>query len=502
MNVIITESPVLTVNVDEIEHVNCNGDTTGSITVTASGGAVPYSYSWSNGDTTASNNHLSSGDYVLTLTDANGCIAVIDTSITEPPAIKIEFINITHVFCYGGNNGSTTLHVTGGTPPYTYTWDPSVSTDTIASGLKVGNYTVMVGDSNNCEESASITISEPDSLIVLISGPATVCERENAVLTATVIGGTSPYSYTWTPGTMNTSAVTVSPEETTTYTVTITDLNGCTTISEEQTLVVNVLPVVLFNADTSTGCSPLCVLFSNNSPNYMDATWDFGGGKTETGAEITRCYPDPGVYTVTLTVTDSNGCSNSRTAPDLIKVYSNPEADFTITPPDVAPVSSEVHFNNQSIGTTNWFWNFGDVLKSTSTLKNPAFIYVNIGTYTVSLTVTNNEGCMDSVSHTITIEPEFSLYIPNSFTPGNDGINDFFAPKGAEFESFEMEIYNRWGERIYYTALPNLSREEGLWNGTVNGKDSAPEGVYVYKIQVKDFKGKTHYFLGNVTLIK
>ena len=105
-------------------------------------------------------------------------------------------------------------------------------------------------------------------------------------------------------------------------------------------------------------------------------------------------------------------------------------------------------FNDQSTSADQWLWNFGDFLNSASILRDPAFIYTELGEYIVKLTVSNNEGCIDTISQTIVIEPEFTLYIPNAFTPDNDGVNDFFTPTGIEFNYFEMEIYNAGGKRF------------------------------------------------------
>ena len=315
-------------------------------------------------------------------------------------------------------------------------------------------------------------------------------------------GGTAPYSFTWNPGGMTGSSVIVSPGTTTAYTVTVTDANNCTATAQESEIHVYALPNVTFTANPKSGCAPLCVSFNNTTPNSIAVQWLFGDGQGTSGPEALYCYPLAGNYNITLNATDSNGCSNLLTIPDLIKVFPNPVADFTMTPPNAAPVSSPVLFNDGSTGSSHWLWNFGDLLNNTSSLKNPTFIYSGLGSYTINLIVTSNEGCTDTISKEIIIIPEFTIYIPNAFTPDGDGINDFFGPQGVEFYDFEMEIYNRWGE-----ALPNSSpqlrgEEEGLWDGTINGKDSAPEGVYVYKIRVKDFKGENHYYVGNVTLIR
>ena len=495
----ITEPSVLSAIVSNISHVSCYGSNTGAINITVSGGTEGYSYLWSNSATTKDISDLGTGTYSLTVTDNNGCVTSITDTVTGPEALSLVFTNVNHLSCKGDANGTATVNVSGGVPPYTYAWSPTGNTNAVNTGLSAGTYTVEVMDANNCRQSASVTINEPDSIVVAVIEDVTVCEGENAILSASATGGTAPYTYTWNPGTLNGSPITLSPSNDITYTVIVTDQNNCTGAPQSVNVFVNPIPVISFTADPESGCAPLCVLLSNQTPNTGTANWSFGDGQVGTGSVITHCYPLAGIYSVSLIVTDNNGCTNSLSTPDLINVFPNPIADFTMTPPISATVSTPVLFNDKSTGGDHWFWNFGDILNSVSTLQSPVFTYPALGSFIVNLRVTNKEGCADTASHTIIIEPEFTLYIPNAFTPDGDGINDFFVPKGAEFDSFEMEIYNRWGEKV---AHPNPSRGEGLWDGTINGEAKAPQGVYIYKIWVKDFKGEMHYYVGNVTLIR
>ena len=481
------------------QNVSCFGGADGQIIVNVSGGDIPYAYSWSpavSSNDTAAN--LSAGIYDFTVSDSEGCSHSQTFTITDPESITatIESINVS---CNGGSDGAAIINVSGGTAPYTYTWFPSVGNGNAASNLGAGAYNIIISDINNCIDTFNLTITEPDPLAFNTSGDTVICLGEYVVLTATANGGISPYSFTWDPGAFNASSITVSPEETSIYTASVTDANGCKAESAPITVTVHHLPVVSFTADPESGCAPLCVLFNNKTPDTDIVTWSFGDGQTGIGTSITHCYTDPGTYTVALVVASDKGCIDTLFAPGLIKVFPNPVADFSTTPPHSAAVSSPVLFNDQSTGATHWFWNFGspEGNNSTSTLKDPTFSYVIIGTYTVSLHVTSDKGCTDSISHTIIIEPEFTLYIPNAFTPDNDGVNDFFAPKGAEFSDFEMEIFNRWGERIYHTT--DIDRP---WNGRTNNENEIQQGVYVYKIRVKDFKDEIHYYVGNVTLIK
>ena len=497
-NVIVNDQGGASILIDSISDVKCKGGNDGAVYISVSGNASPYTYSWTNNVNTEDNINLPKGTYFLAVTDINGCNTIDSARVSEPPSlITVSLNEITQVNCYGGSNGAITINVSGGTGGYTYYWSNGDTVKDIAN-LSAGNYKLIVMDANGCKDSVEATVTEPELAIVTISGESTLCEGESTTLTASVSNGVAPYSFTWNPGTLNNSSVLVSPAATTTYTVSVTDGNNCIAKPDSFTVTVHSLPAVSFVTDPDSGCAPLCVLFSNITPNTQTESWNFGDGQTGSGFEITHCYNDPGTYSVELALTDSNGCINAFSVPDLIHVFSNPVASFSMTPPHSATVFNTVLFNDQSTGADQWLWNFGDFLNTTSTLQDPAFTYKEPGEYTVKLTVSNNEGCADTVSHTIIIEPEFVLYIPNAFTPDNDGINDFFAPQGIEFYDFEMEIYNRWGEKIYYTTDTDKP-----WDGRAKGEiEISKQDVYVYKIWVKDFKKQVHYYVGNVTLLK
>ena len=397
-------------------HVTCFGGNDGSAVVNASGGFPPYTYLWNDpgAQQTATATALLAGTYQVTITDSRACETNVIVNISQPSALVIN-AEVIPVKCFGGNDGSAMVIASGGTAPYTYAWSPAVSTKDTAINLSAASYTAVISDANNCSGSIVVTISQPDSLTLEVTGGST-CQGQNAILTASAAGGTPPYIYNWNPGAMQGASVNVSPSDTITYTVEVEDANKCTAPAQSATLY----------------------------------------------------------------------------------VFPAPLADFTMTPPHSAPVSSPVAFNDHSTGADYWLWNFGDIINSGSAEQEPSFTYTELGSYTITLIVSTHEGCSDTVSHTMIIDPDFSIYIPNTFTPDSDGLNDSFAPKGLEFESFEMEIYNRWGEKIYHTT--DIDKP---WDGRKEGRSeiSKPD-VYEYKIRVMDFKNQILYYLGNVTLIK
>ena len=480
-------------------NTTCFGENDGLATVYPVGGTEPYNISWNTNpvqiDDTASN--LSAGNYICTITDFEGCTIEDTITITEPAALSVAAINIVDVSCFGYNDGSATVSGSGGTPPYLYTWAPYGGTSATVTGLISGIYTIVIKDARNCSDSIAILISEPSQLNITVAEVDSICPGQSATLVATAQGGTAPYNFEWNPGSMAGNSVIIQPTVSTTYSVVVTDINNCIFTSQPVNVNIYSLPVVSFTTSPKEGCTPLCVSFRNETHNVDTANWELGDGQIASGSGAFHCYHQPGSYSITLGVTDNNGCSNSLTAVDMVKVFSNPVADFNTIPSYPASVLSSVLFNDQSQGADHWLWNFGDLLNTSSILKYPTFAYSTAGSYTVTLAVSNLEGCKDTISHTIIIESEFTFYIPNAFTPDDDGLNDFFAPSGAEFVSFEMEIYNRWGEKLYHTT--DIDKP---WDGRAKGENEiSKQDVYVYKIWVKDHKEEIHYYLGNVTLI-
>ncbi len=270
------------------------------------------------------------------------------------------------------------------------------------------------------------------------------------------------------------------------------------------TITVIALPVITFTPDITIGCEPTTINFVSTvdqpGGNYL---WNFGDGNTSTAANASNTYLmyNAGVpYDVTLTYINTYGCKDSVTQVGLITIYSQPVALFTATPQPTDIMSPEIHFHDHSTGVIdNWAWTFGT--GAFSSLQNPSYTYADTGSYFVQLIVSNINGCVDTTAHTIVIDPILTCYIPNSFSPNDEnGLNDEFMLKGTNIlaDGFEMSIFNRWGERIFYTN----DFTKG-WNGRkFNTGEVVDLGVYVYKINLKDWKGLGHEYIGHVTLLK
>ena len=358
-----------------------------------------------------------------------------------------------------------------------YTWSAGVTAagaSATASPVVTTTYTVT-GSTLGCVATAVSTVTV-NPLPNLIVNSISSCAGQPATLTA--LGNAT--SFLWNTA-ANTAAITVFPTATTSYTVTGTAL-GCSTTASA-TITVYQFPVISVNSVTvCAGTS--AVLTANGALAY---SWNTGS----TSNNIVVIPDTTTTYTVTGT---SNGCSSSGTGTVTVNVV--PVAEFT------APLTSlitfpVVNFTNLSTNSTMWSWNFGDtgMPNNFSSAKNPTHEYSQIGSYCVLLTA-SNANCSDTVTHCISIEGVFTFYIPDAFTPNGDGVNDEFYGLGESITSYEMRIFDRWGNLLFYGD--DLSKH---WDGTYMG-NLVQDGVYVYVVNLKDNHKEDHKYIGSVTVLK
>lgn len=202
----------------------CNGDSSGSIDLTVSGGTAPYTFAWNNGDTNEDPMGLPAGNYSVVITDSLGCLQTDSATVTEPTTISLNPV-VTNLLCNGDSTGAIDLSPSGGVPGFNYTWSTSATTEDL-TGLAAGNYSVFVTDSNGCSLGDVFTITEPAALA--LSGTATPDNGTgNGAIDLMVSGGTAGYTYAWSNSATTEDISGLSPG---TYTVTVTDANGCTSM--------------------------------------------------------------------------------------------------------------------------------------------------------------------------------------------------------------------------------------------------------------------------------
>lgn len=498
VNVIIcscVNPPILTVTAATDAYC---GAFNGSASVSVStGGTSPFTYSWVPlAATSSSLTGLAPGNYSVIVTDAAGCNDTVSFLISAIPGPTVTTTH-TNVNCHGDARGSITAVVSGGTLPVTYQWNTG-DTGSNISGLTAGNYTLLVTDANNCTSFVAITISEPPPVTLNITQNNTSCGLNNGQGSVIANGGVGGYRYSWSTTPVLTTA-SVSGLSAGTYSITVTDSNSCVVTGLIQ-VAGSSAPNVSFIQSDSSGCPELCITFTAIASPGVTYLWNFGDGSPSTNSTEQHCYTISGIYSVSLTVTDLYGCSATKVKNNLISVFPKPTAAFTSNPGSPVFQNTTVYFDDLSSGATSWLWSFGDTDSSASAQQNPEFTYSVTGSHTVKLVVYNDYGCFDTASKIIEVFPDYSIYIPNTFTPNGDGVNDLFFPKGTGINTsqFEMYIFDRWGNLIYKTTDINKG-----WDGRANGgMNIAQIDTYVWKIVVRDLYDQRHSYTGHVNLIK
>lgn len=361
-------------------NVNCYGGNSGSASAVASGGTTPYSYLWSNGQTTMNATGLLAGTYTVTVTDTNSCIASSAITITQPAQLLVA-PSTTNVLCYGGNNGTANANPLGGTSPYTYLWSGGQTTATI-SGLIAGTYTVSVTDSKSCTASNSVIITEPAAFSATLSSTGVSCNgASNGSATVTGAGGTGPYSFLWSGGQTTNSINNLAAGA---ISVTVTDNNGCTATSSGN--ISEPTPISVSVSVTNAACGSsngIASASASGGTGSLSFFWSNGQtNSTATGLAV-------GTYNVT--VEDANGCIQS----DVATVGNNGAPTVSIAATDVScsGLANGSAASTVSGGTTPYTYSWSNGQNSATATGLSAGIY--------NLTVTGNDGCSASSSDTV-----------------------------------------------------------------------------------------------------
>jgi hypothetical protein len=398
-NINVTQPAAVVSGTTVVTNVACFGGSTGAINLTPTGGVPPYTYNWVGGITTEDRSGLAAGTYSVTITDANGCTGTVSgITVTQPTAALDGTAIKTDVSCNGGSNGTATVSANGGTPPYTYSWAPSGGTNAMATGLAANTYTVTVTDNNGCQITRTATVNQPAAALSgTISKTDVSCNGgNNGTATVTATGGTTPYSYSWSPsGGTNATATGLAAG---TYTVTVTDFNGC---QITRTATVN-QPATALSAATGGGKTDVSCNGGSNGTATVAATggtppysysWAPSGGTNASATGLAA-----GTYTVT--VTDFNGCQATRTY-----TINQPTALSAATGGGKTDVSCNGGANGTATvaptgGTPPYTYSWAPSGGTAATASGLA-----VGTYTV--TVTDNNNCQ--VTRTFTINQPTAL---------------------------------------------------------------------------------------------
>ena len=281
----------------------------------------------------------------------------------------------------------------------------------------------------------------------------------------------------------------------------VTDINGC---QDDLTRMLPYYPIpelIVVSPSAFTGCVPASIFFNNLSfpiSDEYDILWEFGDGGTDTAISPTYLYKDPGTFTVNVDIVSPLGCQTDTSFKNLITVLPAPVAGFSFRPEDPSNIRPTVNFLDESIDAIRWLYDFGT--GQTSSLPNPVYTFPDTGMYQVMQIVTHPSGCLDTLLKTIDVRPEVRYYLPNAFTPNNDGSNDIYVGNGVMegASNFNLSIWNRWGELVFETSDPF----EG-WNGRKhNTGREAPAGVYMVLVTYNGPRGEPYELRGVATVVR
>jgi gliding motility-associated-like protein len=396
--------------------------------------------------------------------------AAVFTAVNSSPLNQYQW-NVTGGQPTGGQN-SPTLNVT---------WS--------ASGMMT--LTLTETTPAGCDSTVSRTILVSPLPAPVLNGTPVICESLSSVYAVQQNPG-SQYEWSVSGGTIiryisaNQAEVSWFSGGNGSIGVTETSAAGCqSTVS---------MPVTIASKPEArvtglNGCAPLRVSFNDNIAQNNFFRWNFGDGGTSVSAAPVHTFSSPGQYEVEVQVISDQGCRDSARA--TVRVYPSPTAEFSTNQNEEVYYSgwSRLQLINSSTGALAYQWSFGDEFE-------PVHEYAAAGVYTITLVTTNQFLCRDTATYILEVKMPEDIYIPNSFTPNGDGINDYFTAVYNNIVELEVDIFNRWGEIIYSSRSL-----EFMWDGNCKGRP-VEEAVYVYRLVARGVHGKELVKIGMLTVVR
>ncbi len=453
------------------------------------------------------------GDYTLVITE-NGCVSPIGSSTVALFPLPIPNAGPDVATC-----SAAAIQIgAAATPGFSYSWSPitgldlsTLSNPTVLQSNTTGNqlvvtYTVTVSDANcSASDAVDVTINPQPTASFLTPSPQ--CFDVNSFNFDAEGSYSSSAQFEWTFGpfaspsaSTNESPLNISFSSTGQQNVSLKIKDrGCESTVFQAPILVYEMPVANFDADSYEGCDPKLISFSNlttSTDPISSYQWTFGGGRGSALANPDILFNNPGIFDVSLIATSSKGCRNTYKIQGMIRINPTPVADFNLNPTLMTITDPHTYIKDMSVGS--------DLLRYKVTKledifqPNPKITFPDTGTYFITQVVETQFGCKDSTVKEAVVEFGFKIYIPNTFTPNDDGINDRFRPYGEDVSEYSMQIFSRWGQLLY----TSYDMENG-WDGRsgLSNKIDAG-GLYIYKISAFDKRGVKTNFEGTVVLLK
>lgn len=494
----ITSPPLIEGN-PLITKPTCDGGQDGAILMQTTGGVPPYLYDWQDGNGFVATNTLTNipvGLYLVTIRDANDCEVTVAVDVRElelelDPAVQA----VIEPSCFGGSDGQITMTIINGLPPYEYNFNGTGwGTQNTFTGLSATSYIVQVRDANNCLGYFVFNMGEPDPLVLEAIGTDISCfGAADGQVVAEVSGGVGNYTYLWSDGQVQEVATGLSPG---TYTVTVTDGNGCTIVDQASIiqppqLFLDLIEVIDVRCYAEANGS-LTVLGSGGTPGYL---YSVDGGPFQDSPTFSNLKA--GDYEVT--VMDDQGCLTTITVtvnqppPLLVDAGADVTIDLGYSTVLVSTVSPP--FTPVSIQWTP--------IAPPGCATCPDVEVGPVNTTTFQITVVDSSGCTASDQVTVVVNKIRDIYIPNAFSPDGNGINDYFTVYGgiAAESVLVFRIYNRWGGLIYEGTNFPLNSDIDGWDGTYKGQYLNPD-VFAFYALIRFIDDEEIIYKGDLQLTR
>ncbi len=509
----VLQSPVITITVDEtavcpMELVHFHSQTIGNIQ------SVAWDFGDNNFDTSTDPSHAYSegNDYFIsaTATDMNGCPAIASTPFLVHPQPAIA-MNLNYL------EGCSPLNIcsdntTSAATAYNWNFGNGFTSSSLnacqeyvnTSGINVG-YVIALEAQNEfgCTDyEEQIIVVQPQPVTDFTLSQDGSCFIQDVVQANINTAGSTSYEWladgVFVSDQMNPS---FQFDAVGTHLIVVTSSNdlGCTdTYSSEYSIYPT--PVIDIMPDKFNGCSPLDVVFENETTNDVTWQWVFGNGFHSSDQFPTVQFDTPGVYDVQLIATSEHGCQQVQFFEDMIEAFEVPVANFTFSPNEDIIYELDIAFADSSSGATVYKWEFGDGFTSDET--SPLHHYEHGGYFNVQLQVLNEYGCSSEMTKVVNIDNTFYLFMPNSFTPDGDGLNDVFMPTFSsteEIREYEFQVVNRWGEIIFKTSDPKMA-----WVGNArDGEYYTHNDLFTWNVHVAfNNKQTDKNYTGTVTVLR
>lgn len=454
-----------------------------------------------------------SGTYTLVITE-NGCVSApgtIDISVIPSP-ISNAGPDVTTCSNQPVQIGSAP------TPGYTYSWspieglnfanisNPQLAVSNLSDAQRFETYIVTTTD-QICSTQDTVLVTINPQPIANFEAPAPMCFEGNTFdfFASGQYGAGATFNWNFGPFASLPQSTDEDPQDVSfnstgliNVSLTITE-NGCESNVFQLPVQVYPQPVANFDASAYTACAPAIINFTNlteSEDQIKTIAWDFGNDRQSNLLNPINQYNDPGNYTVSLTITTVHGCVNEYRVNDMLQLFPSPIAAFNLEPNLLDIVSPYSKLTNFATNATEIVYAIPGL--DTIFTSNATITYPDSGRYLITQIARNEFGCIDSLTKEAIVQIGYKLYVPTSFTPNNDGYNDFFRAYGEDIIDYSIEIYNRWGELMY----TSFDIENG-WDGTTRLSSTvSPGGVYLYRIKAVDRNGSRNTYEGTLTLLR